>query len=565
MKRNIKLLLVTTALISSFSCELLASEKNLAHNPATVSKYGNFLAPGDQAKKPHAEKAQKKLSKEARVYDDGVKIHIKDIEIIGAEAGENKQVLDLVRHMLGASASSSAIEADAQKIRKFYQEQGFILAMAYVPKQSFANGLVKIQVTKGAVREVLLVGDEVKSPVFEKYVEKILEMQPVTKTALVRYLELMNKIPGYEVLYRFKPIKTPKGNKVADLEIDVKRTHGKVSGNVDNYGTKDLGRNQISLGSEFLSPFNKDETMFGFIGTSNKPNKLKSVTVGYEKIVGSCGTAVSLLGSFSTNTPNPPPGTDDSKKNNDSNMVRAAISNYPILTNKSSVLVEAGAQNFAQISYNGVTKQSKHHILTGFIGTQIEHHDRFDADNNLAVAAYKAINGASSVTMYDSTLKKYSDSFTLLTGNFWRDQPLFGPASLYIAANGQYSGAELPLNEKFAVGGMINGRGYKTALISSNKGGGANAEFRLSQYSNGIVNFLQPYLFYDVASFNKTQAKTNVASLASAGGGIRVGVTGDVFLNLEIGKPLRKEITIDGVTSKNNTRYSFTVNKEFKW
>ncbi len=567
-----KVFLLSTTLITSFNIIAFAN-KSFLHDPMNAGKYNHHNSKQEKHKPLVHTKSLKEYTYNATKVDMH-KIHIKRVELV--EEGSSVLPADvqavhaILSSFVGSLASASTMNRLTTKITRYYQDHGQLLAFAYVPTQSFDKGVVKINVIKGSIRDVIVKGDDgdIDSPVFNEYIDKILELNPVTKDELVRYLLLINKIPGYEIAYSFEPIPmdkiNPENGKIADLVLAVKRTHAKVIANIDNYGASDLGRNQGSLGGQVLSPFNKDESIIGFVGTTNKPSKLKVATFGYKKIINSESTSVQFLGSYITNSANAT-GVH-SNKNDIATLARASISHYPVLSHKTSLKLESGLKHNTQEVYNGAAKQSKYHVLSAFVGTEIQHSDALDGFSSFTPMIYKGISGASEVTMYDPTLKKYNPSFTLVNGNFWREQPLIGPMSFFFGANGQYSADELPLDDKFVVGGLFNARGYKSALVSANKGIGVTAEVRFMQnVESAFLSSVQPYGFYDFTSFPKSQALTNISSLSSVGAGVRLTFAKDINCSFEIGQPLRKNVIIDRVETKNNTRYSFILHKIFSW
>ena len=571
--RLIKVALLTTTLscFASLNHAFADSKTDFYSDPTIEEKYNSLVESKSHKAlvriQPTNIKSMPKVSRSGVVNTD--KIHVKKIDIQGVVSGSSEEIQKLIQPMIGSYINVGSI---AQKLTEYYQDQGLLLSKAYVPRQSFANGVVKIHVIEGAIREVIVVGD-INSKVFNGYVDKLLMLGTVRKKELVRYLLLMNKIPGYNVEYAFEPVSDDQINisngKVADLVLVVNRSHSNLAVNVDNYGSEDLGRYEGTVAGQLLSPFNKDESIFGFVGTTNKPDKLKVATVGFTKSVNSEGTYVKAMGQYVTNaadnTSNPSSGTS-SNKNDSGTLFKAKIAHYPILTNKSSVRLDVGLQNRTQKTFNNTAPQSHYHITSAYIGTAIEHKDSFGAYNKFRPMVYQAISGLSKVTMDDSSLAQYSNNYTLFTALLERDQPLVGDTSLYLSANGQYTSSNLPIEEQFGVGGMVNGRAYPLALVSVSKGFGATAEFRYTKnIDNKVVNAVQPYAFYEVSGFPKSQASTDVSSLGSVGAGARFMFNKGINLSLEVGSPLTKNINISNVATKNNTKYSIALSKGFEW
>jgi hemolysin activation/secretion protein len=570
--RKINIALLSTTLLCCVSLnQSFADSKTAFYNdPALAEKYKK-LSDNQRLKSLNSGKSTKlqaDLKICGAIKNTSQKVRIKSIDLQGVDhiSGEIKSIYE---PLIGSYSSVSKINEVAREIEKYYQKNGQILTLAYIPEQSFNKGVVKINVIAGSIREVIVEGDVVKSELFKAYVDKILELQPVSKKSLVKYLLLMNKIPGYQIEHVFEPVPPNQidlsTGKIADLVLVVNRSHGALDFNIDNYGSKDLGRYEGGLGIELLSPFNKDESFFGFLGTTNKPNNLKAITVGANKNIGSEGTIIGVMGSYDISAANKDAATG-LHKDDQGTLLRTHISNYPILTNTTSVKLEAGLQNRTKKTFNGITVQSKYNIASAFIGTEVQYKDKFGAYSYFVPMLYKAINDLSNVKIYDPTIPKYKSNYTLLTGNFERDQPLIGNTSLYLSANGQYTNSILPPEEQFSIGGMINGRGYKIAVVSASKGIGATAEFRYNKdIDQALLKRLQPYAFYDIAGFSKSQALANVSNLGSTGVGARFMFMKNINLTIEAGVPLRKNINVNGSNIRNKTKYSFILNKSFNW
>lgn len=322
----------------------------------------------------------------------------------------------LAEDMLGKKVKLKEVYDLAARIEQKYKEDGYLLVMTYVPEQSFANGDVKIGVIEGNLRDIKIEGDT-ESEVFEQYLEKIANLNPLTKNSLTRYLMLMKKIPGYEIEYELKPVKDnaaiSKGQ-IADLYIAVIRTKAKFDANINNNGSTDLGRTQFALGGELLNSLNKDETLLGFIATTNKPEKMKAATFGFKKIINSEGTTLGMLGSYATNSVNIKQAV--TSRNDRSTMVRLSLSHYPFINNKGDILLEGGIQNNTQKIFNGANNFANYHIASGFVGLEGQFKDQANATTSAGILFDKGLSGLSKVTMYDTTVPAYNDNYAMFSG-----------------------------------------------------------------------------------------------------------------------------------------------------
>jgi hemolysin activation/secretion protein len=99
----------------------------------------------------------------------------------------------------------------------------------------------------------------------------------------------------------------------------------------------------------------------------------------------------------------------------------------------------------------------------------------------------------------------------------------------------------LLLSEQFSLGGSRFGRGYDPAELTGDDALAGTVELR---YGHGvewdILRSFQLYLFYDLGAVWNHGADSLLrrASLASAGGGVRLTLEQDFFVSLEIAKPL---------------------------
>jgi hemolysin activation/secretion protein len=559
---NFKFALLSCALFTALSTTALADQTRFSADPANRHK-----AAGTRSGKIVPAKSRDtqvaKLNSYAAVPNK--KVLVKNVELVGLTSMPPLNIEKLAEDLLGKKVNLKEVHKLADSIGKKYREDGYLLTSTYVPEQSFENGKIKIGVLEGGLRDIKIEGDT-DSELFEEYLAKIANLHPLTKNGLTRYLMLMKKLPGYEIDYELVPVEDEAAlnkGQVADLYIAVAKTKAQFDANIDNWGTTDLGRTQFALGAELLNGFKKDETLFGFVATTNKPEKLKAGTLGFKKILNAEGTTFGMMASYATNSANVTQTT--TTKNDHSTMGRISLSHYPFINNKGNIMLEGGMQHNTQKIYDGSRDFADYRIMAGFVGIDGQYKDSSNAISHATILVDKGVKGPSKVTMFDKTVPAYNDNFTLVSSRIWRDQPLFGVLSAFAEASGQYSSQQLPPERQFIVGGQMNARAYKDAIVSVNKGYALLAELRLDfALNNELIRNVRLYGFYDVAFFSRTQAGTEKGNLASAGGGVRLDLAYDFVFNFEVGSPLTKNTTINSVKTHNPTKYSFMINKLFK-
>jgi hemolysin activation/secretion protein len=116
---------------------------------------------------------------------------------------------------------------------------------------------------------------------------------------------------------------------------------------------------------------------------------------------------------------------------------------------------------------------------------------------------------------------------------------------LYLAASGQYASNPLLVDQQFCVGGERFGRGYDPCDLAGDDGVGFTAEIQYTRsVDSTVLRGYQAYGFYDLGVvWNRDSEASDLpakASLASAGAGVRTQLREQVYLDLEVAKPLTR-------------------------
>ncbi|NJK42416.1 MAG: hypothetical protein HC937_01280, partial [Aquincola sp.] len=130
---------------------------------------------------------------------------------------------------------------------------------------------------------------------------------------------------------------------------------------------------------------------------------------------------------------------------------------------------------------------------------------------------------------------------------------LFGRLDVVATGAGQWADGGLVSSEKLGVGGSRFGRAYDYSEIIGDQGLAGSIELRWTwRKLNDWLMSLQLYAFADTAQIwdNDNALET----LASAGGGVRVGVVPGLNASVEIAKPLGSRCTTTSSSARTGTR-----------
>ncbi|MGQ8708706.1 POTRA domain-containing protein [Serratia sp. TSA_198.1] len=110
---------------------------------------------------------------------------------------------DLLKKLKGFSEKKLALkdlQNAAQIITHYYQEKGYVLAKAYLPKQDVTGGWVRITIAEGNFGQLRLNNHtRVISKLLQKSVAGMKNGQVISDTVLERDVLPLSDIPGIEV------------------------------------------------------------------------------------------------------------------------------------------------------------------------------------------------------------------------------------------------------------------------------------------------------------------------------------------------------------------------------
>ena len=166
------------------------------------------------------------------------------------------------------------IEAMTRAVTAIYRDNDFILARAFLPEQSFAGGVVTVEVLAGELEQVLVAGNERYSDPRVAMPFADLLGKPVRKSEIESAMLSLGDYPGLTSDAVFAASDT---FGATDLTLAVEEQHIDLSASVDNYGTEYTGNgraratldwfNPVGIGDLFslnvLQTFDPDEGTYG--------------------------------------------------------------------------------------------------------------------------------------------------------------------------------------------------------------------------------------------------------------------------------------------------------------
>lgn len=485
----------------------------------------------------------------------GTTLTIRKLQIEGGTRYPLSEVGKVYQPLLGHSITVAELIDATRSVTRRYQDDGYLLSYAYLPQQSFDQGLVRVVLVEGYIKDYQLQGDIGRSrALLDKLVAKLSAERPLTRKTFERYTTLMNRIPGVSLQAQVPPPGTTDGATYLVAEASRKPWTSSMSTTADNRkGTQALlgvsSNSQTSMGEQLsfsgLFPPGDDEE--------------KYYRLDYSQFLNAEGTQLLVSGSRYRADPATLLRLDNglqlkSHRENDRYSVGF---NHPLIAAPTEQL-NAGARLYAvddKTRYRVVDDPRQISLKTDIRALAFEGDWRkADARQLQIVSAglYQGIDGMGAHTD-DPT---YDLDFFRLRLSGVQSNRFFEHWQGVLSAALYWSDDTLPDSERAVFGGQNFGRGYPDDQASGDKGWGAAYEVNYSfNRDSNWLRILQPYVVLDRAKTWFNTLPIQGSDLSSVALGLRFGDGKYYNVALEAGKAMSDE-ALD--TFNRRPRYSFS-------
>lgn len=123
------------------------------------------------------------------------KIRVEEFEVLGSTVFSSSELAEVLAPFRDRALSFNELLQAKEAVTNLYIEQGYITSGAYIPSQSFEDGVVRIQVLEGAIASIEIEGLERLN---ENYVRNRLQLgtkPPLNQQELIEALQLLQLDP----------------------------------------------------------------------------------------------------------------------------------------------------------------------------------------------------------------------------------------------------------------------------------------------------------------------------------------------------------------------------------
>jgi hemolysin activation/secretion protein len=452
---------------------------------------------------------------------------VQRIQITGNTLLDTATLHALVADAQGQTRTLSQLGELAARITSAYQNKGYPLARAFIPAQTIASGIVRIEVIEASYGKISLDNrSRVKDDLLQAILAPLQSGQAVDQRVLDHALLLASDIAGVVAGATLKP-----GEVVGTSDLLVNITPGPaVSGNgvLDNYGDRNTGRARIGGTVFVINPLQHGDVLS--VSGLSSGSGLNNARLGYETLLNGQGTRLGGAYSALRYAMGKPLAALQA---NGSAGVASLWAKHPLLRSRdvniygqlqfdslqlrdhldvSAIKTDRDLENWT-LSLAGDTRDA---LLSGGINTW-----------SLGWTAGRVGFGNSAAQLADAKTAGTQGEFSKWNANLARMQSLSPKNTLYFAFTGQWANTNLDASQKMSVGGPYSVRAYDTGSLSGDTGYLTTVELRHT-LGTAWSGQWQAVAFVDAArvTVNKSTWILGMNSANLSGAGVGMNWTG---------------------------------------
>ncbi|MCK9796400.1 ShlB/FhaC/HecB family hemolysin secretion/activation protein [Pseudomonas sp. MAFF 302030] len=471
----------------------------------------------------------------------GTKVAVQRLQIEGGTIYPLEDLAAIYQPLIGHEATLGQLIEATRNITRRYQNDGYLLSYAFMPQQTFDQGLVRVVLVEGYIKDYQLQGDVGPiSAYLDKLVTKLKAERPLTRKTFERYTTLMSRIPGVTLQAQVPPPGTTDGATYLLAQASRKPFTSTLSTTKDNRnGLQAL----LGVSSNSQTSMGEQLSLSGLFPPGS--DKEHYYRLDYSQLLGSEGTQLSLYGARYRSDPEANVLLNSGLElapHRENDRFSIGVS-HPLIASPNELL-SAGVRLY------GVNDKTRYKVLNTALSLEEETDLRalaLEADWSksgtrqlriLSAGVYQGINGMGANTnnaLYDLNF------FRLRLAGVQSDR-FFDNWQGVLSGALYWSDDNLPDSERATFGGQNFARGYPDDQASGDKGWGVAYEVNYSfNRAGNWVRVLQPYVVLDRSKTWFNQLPIKGSNLSSAAVGLRFGDAKYYNIALEAAKPMSDE------------------------
>jgi hemolysin activation/secretion protein len=465
------------------------------------------------------------------------------IEVEGVKSIPFDDVAQRFTPLVGKDITIGQLIDIANGVTKLYQERGYALSFAFIPAQTFDQGVVRVTVVEGYVSDIKLTG---KPGALEGRIRAlaahISEDRPLRRATFERYINLMGRLPGVKVGANVPPPQNTDGATTLELAVEHKPFDVSTGIDFNRPGVQGL----LTVAENGLTSLGEQLSVSALL-PKGRDNVTYLAAHGAVPIGGD-GLAAAVDASHYRGNPTDNPGLPANIQRTVINDKLGVSASYPLILSNTRNLTGTltGYASHDEDQYHDTTSGAQVGLRSQVRVLQLQA-DYAEADGSTVRKASmnvaKAFNILGASKSGDSnvpgTTVQNPASITFVRTGASASQSNQWPYGFgtTIAATGQYSPDSLPTSEQISFGAQRFASGYQPGETSGDSGWGASFELNRA-FASGFtwLRTVTPYLSFDIARVYLHAGTPSPSRLSSVAIGFRISDAKYYSLDLSVAK-----------------------------
>lgn len=465
---------------------------------------------------------------------------LKSVAFEGMTAIDRKEASTCAAPLTGQEVGAASLVGLTECVTQLYRDRDYFLSRAIIPPQEVRDGVLTVRAIEGYIAAVQSTGlDQVDADA--QFAPAFTE-RPTRLATFERSLLLLADRYGRRVTStRLAADDSEPARYTLKLEVKLIPVAWRVFG--DNRGDGFQGPEQGLLAVSLNSPFGANDRVIAQLFTAPADtSELFFADVGYGRgwLGGAFSTEIGTSISRSSSG-DPFPGFASESERRYARLI------VPLMRSREQSLwarLQGDARDTQVVVADGSFVRERTRVLRGsFSYTLVAGATRAD----VTLEASRGLDALDASKNGDANLSSPDarPQFTRARLDATITQNLFAKLDVVASGAGQWADGGLVSSEKFGVGGARYGRAYDYSEIIGDQGLAGSIELRWTwRKLNDWLTSLQLYAFADTAQIWNNGDISE--SLASAGGGVRVGFAPGLNASVEVAKPLTRDVLSQG-------------------
>jgi len=441
---------------------------------------------------------------------------------------------------LNRPVSLDDLRALGTEMEGIFRDAGYPYVRVVLPPQEIVNGRVRFQIIEGWVEGVSVLGSSaIAKAQTEARLSALDGKGPLALDDVERTVAQLNDVPGLAA--RVSIARGKQGPGAMRLIADAERQDPRVLVNVQNFGSKNLGREGTTLFAHVpgWAPLG-DELELAAFNTWESGEQV-SGQIAYSRGLTVDGLSARVWASYAEAEPSGAVATLGSTSESLTAGIEATHPIYQRREKSLSGYLGFEAANLKGELFQGAVPLSKDETRTVYAGLEGDFAvDEWSFTGNVELR--QGLRWFHASARGDANLaRSEADPFTrVVSGELLTQTPELWGMKAEIDLRGQWANAPLMAIEEFSFGNYTVGRGYDPGAAAGDSA--IAAAITLSGFEQRFWNDrigTELVAFYDIGRYwNEDTTGTPSRTLASAGGGVRLLFNNQVRADITYAHPL---------------------------